>query len=177
MLVYLRDGSAQTIARAATPGTEIADQTFYLTQSQYTDIGPTSPSADPIMPGAWHGSHWSANFSVISMRARSCWTHPVSASQLLLASCCDSTWKHPIASGIRTPDLPLVRRTLYPLDQRGGHIQERWNCLTLIFHILIWRQLTKVMAGMERSDQSETSVLRSQQHMTVLEDFSCCQCQ
>ena len=39
-----------------------ADQTFYLTQSQYTDTGLTSPSADPIMPGAWQGSHWSANF-------------------------------------------------------------------------------------------------------------------
>ena len=32
--------------------TEVANQTFYLTQSQYTDTGPTSPSADPIMPGA-----------------------------------------------------------------------------------------------------------------------------
>ena len=31
---------------------EVADQTFYLTQSQYTDTGPTSPSADPITPGA-----------------------------------------------------------------------------------------------------------------------------
>ena len=41
---------------------EIADQTFYLTQSQYTDAGPTSLSADPITPGAWQGSHWSANF-------------------------------------------------------------------------------------------------------------------
>ena len=41
---------------------EVADQTFYLTQSQYTDTGPTSPSADPITPGAWLGSHWSANF-------------------------------------------------------------------------------------------------------------------
>ena len=30
---------------------EVADQTFYLTQSQYTDTRPTSPSADPIMPG------------------------------------------------------------------------------------------------------------------------------
>ena len=30
---------------------EVADQTFYLTQSQYTDTGPTSPSADPITPG------------------------------------------------------------------------------------------------------------------------------
>ena len=41
---------------------EVADQTFYFTQSQYTDTGPTSPSADPITPGAWQGSHWSANF-------------------------------------------------------------------------------------------------------------------
>ena len=29
---------------------EVADQTFYLTQSQYNDTGPTSPSADPIVP-------------------------------------------------------------------------------------------------------------------------------
>ena len=28
---------------------EAADQTFYITKSQYTDTGPTSPSADPIM--------------------------------------------------------------------------------------------------------------------------------
>ena len=41
---------------------EVADQTFYLTQSQYTDTGPTSPSADSIMPGAWQGSHYSTNF-------------------------------------------------------------------------------------------------------------------
>ena len=41
---------------------EAADQTFYLTQSQYTDNGLTSPSADPIMPGTWQDSHWSANF-------------------------------------------------------------------------------------------------------------------
>ena len=41
---------------------EVVDQTFHRTQWQYTDTGPTSPSADPIMPGAWQGSHWSANF-------------------------------------------------------------------------------------------------------------------
>ena len=57
--------------------TEVADQTFYLTHSQYADTGPTSPSADPIMPGAWQGSHW----------------------------------KNPVASGIRTPNLPFSRRT------------------------------------------------------------------
>ena len=41
---------------------EVADQTFYFNQSQYTDTGPTSPSADPITPGAGQGSHWSVNF-------------------------------------------------------------------------------------------------------------------
>ena len=44
--------------------------------------GPTSPSADPITPGAWHGSHWSAHFEVIGM------TRPE---------------KIPSQSGIRTP--------------------------------------------------------------------------
>ena len=53
MLVYLRDGSAKIILLAATE-IGVADQTFYLTQSQYTDTG---PSADPITPGAWQGSH------------------------------------------------------------------------------------------------------------------------
>ena len=47
--------------------TEVADQTFHLTQSQYTDTGPTSPSADPITPGAWQSSHRSANFEVTGM--------------------------------------------------------------------------------------------------------------
>ena len=43
---------------------EVADQTFHLIQSQYTDPGPTSPSTDPITPGAWQDSHWSTNFHV-----------------------------------------------------------------------------------------------------------------
>ena len=41
---------------------EVTNQTFHLTQSQYTDTGPTSPSSDPITPGAWQASHWSAIF-------------------------------------------------------------------------------------------------------------------
>ena len=68
---------------------EVADQNYHLTQSQYTDTGPTSPSTDPITPGAWQGavkcqflSHWYG-----------------------------STRKNPVASGIRTWDLPLSRRT------------------------------------------------------------------
>ena len=34
----------------------------YLTQSQDIDIGPTSPRTDPIMLGAWLGSHYSISF-------------------------------------------------------------------------------------------------------------------
>ena len=41
---------------------EVADQTFHLTQSQYIDTRPTSPSTDPIMSGAWQGKYWSANY-------------------------------------------------------------------------------------------------------------------
>ena len=46
---------------------EVADQTFHLTQSQYTDTGPTTPIADPVMPGTWQGIHWSATFEVTGM--------------------------------------------------------------------------------------------------------------
>ena len=42
--------------------TEAADQTGCRIQALYTDIGQTSLSADPITPGDWQGSHWSANF-------------------------------------------------------------------------------------------------------------------
>ena len=41
---------------------QVADHTFHLTQSQYTDTGLTSLGTDPITPGAWQGSHRSANF-------------------------------------------------------------------------------------------------------------------
>ena len=69
---------------------EVADQTFYLTQPQYTDAGPTSPSTDPITPDACQGNYWSANFEVTSM------TRPR---------------KNPGASGNRIRDLPLFRWT------------------------------------------------------------------
>ena len=41
---------------------EVADYTFYLTQSQCIDTGGTGPSADPITPGAWQDSHWITNY-------------------------------------------------------------------------------------------------------------------
>ena len=56
---------------------EVADQTFHLTQSQYADTGPTSPSADPMTPGARQGSHWSASLlrvdTVVGSRLSCCW--------------------------------------------------------------------------------------------------------
>ena len=61
MLVYFSDRSAQAILRAATLRQKLHIKAFHLTQSQYTDTGPTSPRADPVTPGTWQGSHWNAN--------------------------------------------------------------------------------------------------------------------
>ena len=55
---------------------EVADQPVHLTQSQYTDTGPTSPSTNLITPGAWQGSHWSANFEVTCMNLYKCDSPP-----------------------------------------------------------------------------------------------------
>ena len=60
-------GSPQTVCTCCHTEIEVADQTFYLAQSQHTDNGPTSPNADPITPGAWQCSHWSGNFYVIGV--------------------------------------------------------------------------------------------------------------
>ena len=70
--------------------TEVADQTFYLTQSQYTDAGPTSPSADPItqVPG------------------RLATGVPIFKSLVWL-----DPGKNLGASGVRTRNLPLSRQT------------------------------------------------------------------
>ena len=70
---------------------EVADQTLHLTQLQYTDTGQTSPSTDPITPGAQQDNHLSAHFYVTGM------TRPRT---------------DPGVSGIRTPYLPLPRWSL-----------------------------------------------------------------
>ena len=57
MLVYLRGRICSEKSTCCHTEIEVADQTFYFTQSRCTDIGPTSPTTDP---GAWQGSHWSA---------------------------------------------------------------------------------------------------------------------
>ena len=79
---------------------EVADPTFYLTQSQYTDTGPTSPSTDPITPGAWQGSHWSAIFRH--------WY--------------DSTPKKSRRKRDSNPGSSTLEADTLPLGQRGGSV-------------------------------------------------------
>ena len=74
---------------------EVADQTFCLTQSQYTYTGPNNPSADPVTPGVWQGSQWNTN---------------------LISLWYDSTWKKgPRPQRQSKPGIPLSRRTPYHL--------------------------------------------------------------
>ena len=92
---------------------EVADPTFYLTQSQYTDTGPTSPSAEPITPGAWQGSHWSANFEVTGM------TRPRKKSRRKLDS-------NPGPSALEVD--ALTTRPTRRWDWRGVGVWDRdWN--------------------------------------------------
>ena len=84
---------------------EVADQAFYLTRSQYTDTRSTSPNADPISPGAWQGSHWSAKFEVTGM------TRPGKNAQ----GASGNRAKRSISSSnsILTPNQPVPALTLY----------------------------------------------------------------
>ena len=95
--------------------TEVEGQTFYLTQSWCIDTGPTGPSADPILPGAWQGSHWTAKFK--------------SLVRLDLE-------KDPWRKRESNPGLPLSRRTSLPLGQRGsarsGHAHACFNYFCLL---------------------------------------------
>ena len=69
---------------------EVADQTFYLTQSQYTDTWPTSPCTDPILPDAWQGSHWSGNFYVTGLRQL--WTRKIPTAQTVFEHWIIHSW-------------------------------------------------------------------------------------
>ena len=44
--------------------TKVANQTHCLIWPLYAYTGPTSPRAEPIMPGAWHGCCWSTTFDI-----------------------------------------------------------------------------------------------------------------
>ena len=95
---------------------EVANQTFYLTQSQYRDTGPTSPSADPIKLGAWQGSHWSANF---------------------LSHWYDSTPKKSRRKRDSNPGSSALQANALPLGQRGGQWLWRESYINILLNVNI----------------------------------------
>ena len=58
MLVYLIDGSDQTIVRATTLRHKLQIKLAISSSHSTNDYGWSSPSADPVTPGAWQDSHW-----------------------------------------------------------------------------------------------------------------------
>ena len=113
-----RIGSAQTILRAATLRQKLQIERSSSPQSQYTDTGPTSPSADPITPGAWQGSHWSANFEVTGM------TRPRKKSRHKRDS-------NPGSSALETDALttrPTRRCADRQTDRQTDQLLSRWWC-------------------------------------------------
>ena len=73
---------------------EVADQTFYLTQSPGRPV------------------------PVLTLKRQA--PGRVATGVPIVKSLVDSTRKNPVASGIRTPDLPLSKWTSQPLGHRGG---------------------------------------------------------
>ena len=76
---------------------EAADQTFFHTQSLYTDTGPSGPGADPIMTGAWQGSCWVPNCYITGMIRPTTdighWWESLSLSQLGFETImCNTFW-------------------------------------------------------------------------------------
>ena len=115
-LVYLRDVSAQTSARGAISETEAADQTFYLIKSQNTDTGPTSPSADPITPGATGVPNFRHDSEKSPRRKRE--SNPGSAS--LEA---DTLTTRP--TGRSVIDMQRSQKNGMTVDETGAHVYTR----------------------------------------------------
>ena len=107
MLENLVHESAQSSVHAATLR---SCRSNYLTQPQYTDTWQTSPSAGPVTPGAWQGSHCSANFKSLHY----------------------STWKNLGVNGNQTLGLLLSRQTTLQLGKQGGQGPTREGTSTCI---------------------------------------------
>ena len=106
---------------------EVADQTFDLTQSQYTDTGPTGPSAYPITPGAWQGSHWSAS---------------------LLSHWCDSTPKKSQRKRDSNPGFSALEADTFQLGQRGDLVSNGSTSL-------LWRKERRHINKIETSSSRD----------------------
>ena len=71
---------------------------------------PTSPSADPITPGPWQGSHWSANVSVTGMTGVLIFQSLVMTECQFFSHWYDSTRKnHHGGNPNGTLDLPVLK--------------------------------------------------------------------
>ena len=127
---------------------EVADQTFYLTQSQYTDTRPTSPSADPITPGAWQVlSHWYDS------------TPP----------------KNPSASRIRTRDLPLSRwMPYYYANKAVWEEQPTSSKANIILTADIWPTTFLHVKSRETVPNNFTSVSKTAHLLQVQTCFCSC---
>ena len=90
---------------------EVADQSFYLTQSQYTDTGPTSPSDEPVTPDTWQSSHWSSSFKSMV------WLDPEKSPQRLWES-------NPGLSALKANILTTV-----PVRLWGTGSRDLWNLM------------------------------------------------
>ena len=114
---------------------DVADQTFYLTQSQHTDTGLTSHSTDPTMPGAWQDSHWSANFEVTGM------TRPRKKKSLRKRD------SNP-GSSVLKADALTTRPTRLSYCQQGGSrrcCNAKVDSLCWALNVCMWRFLTLVV--------------------------------
>ena len=56
---------------------KVADQTLHLTQSQYTDTGPTSPSTDPVTPGTREYQIWGHWYDLTQKNPHQTWPKTV----------------------------------------------------------------------------------------------------
>ena len=102
MLVYLRDGSAQS----------------YMLPHWDWSCRPNFPSHPVTVYWHWanQSQHWPSKTRRLARKPLEC--------QFLSMAGMTLPRKNPGASGIRTPDLPLSRRTPEPLGQRGGKEEE-----------------------------------------------------
>ena len=112
------------------PEIEVADQTFYLTQLQYTDTGPTSLSPDPKTPYVWQGSHWKSpqcngksNPGSAVLEADAFTTRP-------MRWC---VYTHTNAFSPPPPPPPLPQHTHTPIKQ--GHKHSKYTNTLVCIHV------------------------------------------
>ena len=107
---------------------EAVDQTIYLTQLQYTETGPTSPSTDPITPGAWQGSQRTAKCdspggSEVPFLVSRTRDLPLGMSHPGVAGCCLPHWRltciHMSHPGVAGCCLPHWRLTCIHMSHPG----------------------------------------------------------